>query len=186
MFKDARVLVTGGAGFIGSALVERLLKEGCRVRAVLHDRPALIANPAVEYVPANLTLMDDCRRVAAGMDVVCHCAASTSGAAMIAQSPLVHVTPNVVMTAQLMEAACLAGARKFLYLSSSVAYPPSGDRPVREGGNCSTASHTNPTSAPAGRNVSAKCSPNFIPVKLSKTPMPVARRAAVQHFRPAR
>lgn len=134
MLENAQVVVTGGTGFIGSALVERLVKDGCRVRAIIHDRPALVTHPAVESVRADLTSMADCRRVVEGADFVCHCAASTSGAAMIAQSPLVHVTPNIVMTAQLMEAACLARARKFLYLSSSVAYPPSGDRAVTEDG----------------------------------------------------
>lgn len=133
MFENALAVVTGGAGFIGSALVERLLKEGCRVRAVLHDRPSLITDARVESVRADLTSMSDCRRVVDGANIVCHCAASTSGAAVISQSPLVHVTPNIVMTSQLMEAACLAGARKFLYFSSSVAYPPSGERAVREG-----------------------------------------------------
>jgi GDP-L-fucose synthase len=131
-FKDKKVLVTGGAGFIGSNLTERLLKEGCRVRAVLHRAAPVINEPAVEYVSADLTLMDDCRRVVEGVDMVCHCAASTAGAAAIASAPLAHVTPNIVMTSQLMEAAYLAKVKKFLHMSSSVVYPPSGDRPVRE------------------------------------------------------
>ncbi|MFM2294623.1 MAG: hypothetical protein RLZZ350_1036 [Verrucomicrobiota bacterium] len=126
------ILVTGGAGFIGSNLIERLLTEGARVRAVLHTLPACLNTTGVEYVKADLTLMADCVRVAQGVDIVCHCAASTSGAAAISATPLVHVTPNIVMTAQLMEAAYLAGAKRFLYISSSVAYPPSDKNAVRE------------------------------------------------------
>lgn len=127
------VLVTGASGFIGSHLVERLLSEGCKLRAILHRGPPLIDAPAVEYIRGDLTLMEDCQRAVEGVDVVCHCAASTSGAAAIAGTPLVHVTPNIVMTSQLMEAAYLTGAKRFLYISSSVAYPPSDDNPVLEG-----------------------------------------------------
>jgi GDP-L-fucose synthase len=76
--------------------------------------------------------MDDCRRVVARVDYVFMCAAQTSGAGVIAATPLVHVTPNVVMNAQMLDAAYCAGVRKFLFISSNAAYPPTGERPVRE------------------------------------------------------
>jgi GDP-L-fucose synthase len=76
--------------------------------------------------------MEDCRRVVEGMDYVFMCAANTSGAAVMATQPLAHVTPNVVMNTQLLEAAYQAKIVKFLFISSSAAYPPSGDRAVTE------------------------------------------------------
>lgn len=127
----ANVLVAGGSGFIGANLIQRLTGLGCRIRATLHERPAVPGLPDVEYVTADLTSMDDCRKAVAGMDVVFMCAASTSGAAVIRSSPLVHVTPNVVMNAQVIDAAYHAGAKKFVFISSSVVYP-AGDRPMRE------------------------------------------------------
>jgi GDP-L-fucose synthase len=132
MFKDAKILVAGGTGFIGVNLILRLVSLGCQVRATLHKRPAVIQDDAIEYVWADLTLMEDCRRVVEGVDYVFMCAANTSGAAVMASTPLVHVTPNVVMNAQMLEAAYTAGVKKFLFISSSAAYPPTGDRPVRE------------------------------------------------------
>ena len=132
MFKGKTALVTGGAGFIGSHLVQRLVDEGCQVRATLHSHSAVLQAAGVEYVQSDLTHMEDCRRVVAGVDYVFHCAAATSGAAMIANAPLTHITPNLVMTAQLMEAAHSARVQKFLYISSSVAYPPTGDSAARE------------------------------------------------------
>ena len=60
------------------------------------------------------------------------CAANTSGAAVMATQPLAHVTPNVVMNAQMLEASYQEKIKKFLFISSSAAYPPSGDRPVLE------------------------------------------------------
>ncbi len=132
MLNGARVLVTGGTGFIGSNLIRRLLSEGARVRSTLYKRPAVVNDDAIEYVKADLKLMEHCTQVVEGMDFVFMCAANTSGAAVMAATPLVHVTPNVVMNAQMLEAAYLAKAKRFAFISSSAAYPPSGDRPVSE------------------------------------------------------
>jgi GDP-L-fucose synthase len=132
VLNGARVLVAGGTGFIGANLIQRLLPEGCRIRATVNKRPVVVANPAIEYVRADLTHMDDCQRVVDGMDYVFMCAANTSGAAVMAATPLVHVTPNVVMNSQMLDAAYSAEVKKFLFISSSAAYPPTGDRPVRE------------------------------------------------------
>lgn len=132
MLEGAKVLITGGTGFIGVNLIQRLLSKGCRVRATLHNRPAVLEDDSVEYVSADLTVMDDCRRVVEGVDFAFMCAANTSGAAVMASTPLVHVTPNVVMNAQMLEAAYFAKVKRFGFISSSAAYPPSGARPVRE------------------------------------------------------
>jgi len=132
MLKNARVLVTGGAGFIGSNLVLRLVEAGAKVRATTHSHEPVVVNPSVEYFKGDLTHMEDCKSAVAGVDYVFHCAASTSGAAVMKKSPLAHITPNLVMTSQLMEAAYMAKVKKFVYLSSSAAYPPTGDRPVQE------------------------------------------------------
>jgi GDP-L-fucose synthase len=66
-----------------------------------------------------------------GTNIVFLCAASTSGAATIQATPMVHVTPNVLINTQMLEAAYEAGVEKFLWLSSTVAYPVS-DQPMRE------------------------------------------------------
>jgi GDP-L-fucose synthase len=132
MFDGAKALVAGGTGFIGINLMQALLARGCSVRATLHNRPSVLKDAALEYVQADLTRMDDCQRVIEGVDYVFMCAAQTSGAAVMATTPLAHVTPNVVMNAQVLETAYRAKVKKFLFVSSSAAYPPTGDRPVRE------------------------------------------------------
>jgi GDP-L-fucose synthase len=132
MFRGKKVLVAGGTGFVGVNLINRMLSLGARVRGTIHCKPPVIKDDRLEYVTCNLLSMEDCKRVVDGMDYVFMCAANTSGAAVIATTPLVHVTPNVIMNAQLLEAAYFAKVKKFIFLSSNAAYPPSGDRYVRE------------------------------------------------------
>jgi GDP-L-fucose synthase len=132
MFKGSNVLVAGGAGFVGANIIQRLLTLGARVRATLRRKDPVIRDERVEYVRCDLTGMEDCRKVVQGMDYVFMCAANTSGAAVIRSTPLVHVTPNLLMNSQILEAAYFAKVNKFIWLSSNAAYPDTGDRPVRE------------------------------------------------------
>ena len=128
MFKDAKVLVAGGSGFIGVNLINRLLSMGAKVRATNHMKGPVILDERIEYVRCDLTLMEDCKKAVSDVDYVFLCAANTSGAAVIASTPLVHVTPNILMNSQMLEAAYFAKVKKFVWLSSNAAYPPSGDR----------------------------------------------------------
>jgi GDP-L-fucose synthase len=130
--KGANVLIAGGTGFIGTNLILRLLAEGANVRSTRHISDPMIDEPDVEYVQGDLTSMEDCKAAVSGMDYVFMCAANTSGAAVMTSTPLAHVTPNVVMNAQLMDASYDAKVKKFVFISSSAAYPPTGDRPTRE------------------------------------------------------
>jgi GDP-L-fucose synthase len=125
-------LVAGASGFIGSHLAKRLGTEGARVRAAHFSRPLRIAEDGLEVIQADLRDMDACRKAVDGMDVVFMCAAVTSGAAAIRQTPLIHVTPNVVMNTQMMAAAYEAGVRRFVFISTGAVYPSVGARPVRE------------------------------------------------------
>ena len=135
MFNKKNVLVAGGTGFVGVNLIQRMLALGAKVRATIHRKPPVIKDDRIEYVTCDLLSMEDCKKVVkvvADMDYVFMAAANTSGAAVIAATPLVHVTPNIIMNAQLLEAAYFGRVKKFIFLSSNAAYPPSADRYVRE------------------------------------------------------
>jgi GDP-L-fucose synthase len=131
MLKDKRILVTGGAGFVGANLVKRLLQEGANVRATLHHKKAVIEDERIEYITCDLLKPQDASSVCEGMDSVFLCAAVTSGAAVIERTPLAHLTPNLIMNAQMLEAAYSAGVRKVLFISSNTVYPVT-DYPVKE------------------------------------------------------
>ncbi|HEX3129945.1 MAG TPA: SDR family oxidoreductase [Thermoanaerobaculia bacterium] len=128
------VLVTGGAGFIGSHLVDALLARGAQVR-VLDD----LSTGRRENLPAGAKLLEDdirdveaCRAACAGVAYVFHQAALGSVPRSIAD-PAATVAVNVAGTANVLAAARDAQVRRVVYASSSSVY---GDaRPVlkREG-----------------------------------------------------
>ena len=131
-FRHKKILVTGAAGFVGKHLIERLAVAEAIILATYHTSEPIFKHPAVTYLKADLTRQDDCLKAVAGADLVFHCAASTSGAAVITSSPLTHVTPNIVMNALMLNAAYDARVKKFLWLGSSTAYPSNEDHPLHE------------------------------------------------------
>ncbi len=131
VFRNRKVLVAGGTGFVGVNLIRRLLELGADVRATLHKKPAVVRDKRVEYVRCDLMRSEDCRRAVEGAEYVLMCAANTSGAAVMDKTPLAHVTPNVVMNTLMLDAAYSARVRKFLFISSNTVYP-AVDHPVTE------------------------------------------------------
>jgi len=126
-----KILVTGVSGLIGSNLVEALQKEGHSVRATYRTK---LKNKysGVELIKGDLLDFNFCREITKDVDVIFHCAANTSGAHVMSSTPLVHVTPNVVMNSQLMEASYEAKVKKFIFMSSSVVYPYTAEKPNHE------------------------------------------------------
>ena len=130
-YQDKRLLVTGGAGFVGTHFVRVLLEQGARVRVPIHRRPMVVQDPRIELVQADLSRMDDCRAVCEGIDYAIHAAGSVAAAGVPAGTAIASITTNLVLTAQLMQAAFETGVQRFLVFSSSTCYPEAG-HPVKE------------------------------------------------------
>ncbi|MFH1383707.1 MAG: NAD-dependent epimerase/dehydratase family protein, partial [Candidatus Omnitrophota bacterium] len=130
-FKNRKILIAGGAGFVGTNLIKRLLDYNVRIRATVHLREPQLVDDRIEFIKCDLTRKEDCRKVVEGMDYVFMCAANTSGAAVMEKDPLVHVTPNIIMNTLMLDAAYQAKVDKFLWLSSNTVYPVA-DYPVKE------------------------------------------------------
>ncbi len=128
---DAPVLVTGGTGFVGRYLVHNLLARGARVRVPVHRCPPAILDDRVEYVTADLTRREDCRRVMVGMRHVVHAAGGVGAAGLSPARAMEPLTLGLVLTAQVLEAAWNEGVERVLIYSSSTGYPDQ-DRPMRE------------------------------------------------------
>ena len=123
MFKNTNVLVAGGAGFVGVNLITRLLDLGANVTATLHRRDPVLDDARIRYIRGDLRISENCATAVAGIDYVFMCAANTSGAAVMAKTPLAHLTPNVLMNISMLDAAYQAGVQKFLFISSNTVYP---------------------------------------------------------------
>jgi UDP-glucose 4-epimerase len=117
------VLVTGGAGFIGSHLSRLLVERGDRVRS-LDDLSigslAYAADVPREIVRAPLADADAVRSAVDGVDAVVHLAAR-AGIADSVTDPLGTFAVNVDQTLRLLDAARLAGVRRFVFASSNAA-----------------------------------------------------------------
>jgi len=127
-----RILVTGTTGLVGSSLLKILVSKGHKVKATLHSTNAKEYIDGVEYLYGDLSDYDFCKDASADVDIVFNCAANTSNAVDTIESPLVHVTSNVVINNYLISASHLNKVKKYIFISSSTIYPPSGDTPVKE------------------------------------------------------
>ncbi len=133
------VLVTGGAGFIGSHLVERLLGDGHAVRVLDNFSTGSRANlPFADRYGAALTVIEgDIRdvptvaRALAGVGVVYHQAAMRSVPRSV-EDPLGANEHNVTGTLNVLQAARQASVRRVVYASSSSVYGDRPDLPKRE------------------------------------------------------
>lgn len=108
---------------MGVNLIKRLLDEGADIRATLHINKPVLNDNRIEYFYGDLRIEENCQKAVAGVDYVFMCAANTSGAKVISTTPLVHLTPNMLMNIQMLQAAYTFGVKKFLFISSNTVYP---------------------------------------------------------------
>ncbi len=137
-----RYLVTGGAGFIGSHLVEELLRRGQEVRILdnlstgkRENVEAAVAGAGdghrVDLVIGDLADADVARRSVNGVDVVLHQAAVPS-VPLSVEDPIGSNRANVEATLQLLVAARDAGVKRVVFAASSAAYGDAPEQPKRE------------------------------------------------------
>src|SRR5690606_25513445 len=126
---NRRTLVTGGASFIGSHLVDALVERGARVRVVdnlssgrLDNIRTHVESGAVEFIEGDLLDQRVVDRAIDGMQVVFHLAADHGGRGYV---DLHHVAcaTNLVLDGLVFAAARRAGVEKVVYASSGCVYP---------------------------------------------------------------
>lgn len=134
------VLVTGGAGFIGSNLCEELLKQGHTVKCLDNFATGKIENilPLLEKYPSTFTLVvgdirqiEDCRKALEGMQYVLHEAALGSVPRSI-KDPITTNDVNIGGFLNMLVASREAGVRRFVFAASSSTYGDSKTLPKVE------------------------------------------------------
>lgn len=135
--EGASVLVTGGAGFIGSHLVDALLERDARVRVLDDFSSGRLENlasalPRVEILEGDIRDFDACRRACEGVEIVFHEAARGSVPRSMAD-PAATLAVNILGTANVFDGCRDAGVRRVVYASSSSVYGDSARLPKVEG-----------------------------------------------------
>lgn len=133
---SALYLVTGGAGFIGSHIVEALVKKGERVRVLDNLSTGKLENlklfmNEIEFIEGDLRHPEEAAEAAIGADFVLHQAAVPSVPRSI-EDPLGSTENNLTGTLHLLMAACDAKVKRLVYASSSSVYGNSPALPKRE------------------------------------------------------
>jgi nucleoside-diphosphate-sugar epimerase len=135
--KDTPTLVTGGAGFIGSHLVDALVAAGARVRVLDNfatgKRQNLEAyDGRIELVQGDLRDLATCQRCCQGVRFIFHQAALGSVPRSV-EDPATSIAVNIGGMANLLSAARDAAVSRIVYASSSSVYGDNEELPKREG-----------------------------------------------------
>ncbi|MEM6449451.1 MAG: GDP-L-fucose synthase [Cyanobacteria bacterium P01_D01_bin.105] len=119
---NKKILVTGGAGFLGKQVIEQLQQAGAKPENILVVRSR-------EY---DLTQMEACQRAVQGQDVIVHLAAHVGGIGLNREKPAELFYDNLMMGTQLIHAAYQAGTEKFVCVGTICAYPKFTPVPFKE------------------------------------------------------
>jgi len=119
---NKRILVTGGSGFLGSFVVEKLIERGAKPENIRIPRSR----------DTDLRAWENCTKVVEGIDIVIHLAARVGGIGFNRENPGTLFYDNIMMGVQLMESARQAGVRKFVAVGTVCAYPKFTPVPFKE------------------------------------------------------
>ncbi len=128
-WRNKKVLVTGGASFIGSHLVDKLVEKGAKVRIVdnlssgeLINIEKHIKNRTVEFIKDDLLDIKVVKKALKGVDIVFHLAADHGGRGYV-DTHQVDCSTNFILDGQLIKESAKAKIEKFVFASSGCVYP---------------------------------------------------------------
>jgi GDP-L-fucose synthase len=117
-----RILVTGGAGFLGRQVIQQLIQHGASPEKIM----------VVRSRDCDLRVLDHCHRAVKQQDIVIHLAAHVGGIGLNREKPAELFYDNLMMGVQLIHAAYEAGVQKFVCIGTICAYPKFTPVPFKE------------------------------------------------------
>jgi len=123
MFKNQNVLVTGGAGMVGRALVAKLLTLNANVTIADLHKPSDL-EPEVNFVSKDLRYLHNCEEICSGQDYVFNIIGIKGSPKACAEQPADFMVPMLQFNTNMMEAARKANVKWYLYTSSVGVYSP--------------------------------------------------------------
>jgi GDP-L-fucose synthase len=123
MFNNQKVLVTGGAGMVGRALVSKLLKLGAQVEIADLHKPSDL-EPEVKFTKGDLRYLNVCEEICKDKDYVFNIIGVKGSPKACAEQPADFMVPMLQFNTNMMEAARKANVKWYLYTSSVGVYSP--------------------------------------------------------------
>ncbi|MFO7030851.1 GDP-fucose synthetase [Limnospira fusiformis CCALA 023] len=120
--QNQRILVTGGAGFLGKQVIDQLLKAGAKSENISVSRSH----------NCDLRNLEACQQAAKGQDIIIHLAAHVGGIGLNQVKPAELFYDNLMMGTQLIHSAYQAGVKKFVCVGTICAYPKFTPVPFQE------------------------------------------------------
>ena len=119
---EKKIVVTGGAGFLGKQVVDQLCKAGAKFKNITVPRSR----------NCDLRVLENCQKVVSGQNIIVHLAAHVGGIGLNREKPAELFYDNLMMGAQLIHEAYRSGVEKFVCVGTICAYPKFTPVPFKE------------------------------------------------------
>ncbi|MDP2279525.1 MAG: NAD(P)-dependent oxidoreductase [Nitrospirota bacterium] len=121
---DKCVFLAGSTGSVGSAIMQYILDNYplTKIKASYRHREPFLKHERVEYVKADLRVLEECKRAVSGCDCAIMAASHSAGSKMMTTQPWLFTNDNIIMNAQMFEAFFHEKVKRVIYIGTATVY----------------------------------------------------------------